>query len=71
MERRLRKQSDGTLLLDAKDAQARGVDPGAFANLVPLPGRDESEEAEGYCPGVEGIKPGVPCPQGAVMSVSF
>ena len=34
MERRLRKQSDGTLLPDAKDAQALGVDPGAFANLV-------------------------------------
>src|SRR2546428_12530161 len=34
MERRLRKQSDGTLLLDAKEAQELGVDPGAFANLV-------------------------------------
>jgi hypothetical protein len=34
MERRLRKQSDGTLVLDAKDAQELGVDPGACANLV-------------------------------------
>ena len=33
METRLRRNPDGTITLDAKDAAELGVDPGAFANL--------------------------------------
>jgi len=34
IERRLRKNPDGTLVLDVRHAEELGVDPGAFANLV-------------------------------------
>jgi hypothetical protein len=33
MEKKLRKNADGTITLDAKDANELGVDPAAFANL--------------------------------------
>ena len=33
MEKRLHRNPDGTITLDAKDAAELGVDPGAFANL--------------------------------------
>jgi hypothetical protein len=33
MEKRLRRNPDGTITLDAKDAAELGVDPGAFTNL--------------------------------------
>lgn len=33
MEKRLKRNADGTLTLDAHSAQELGVDPGAFANL--------------------------------------
>jgi hypothetical protein len=33
MEKRLHRNADGTITLDAKDAAELGVDPGAFANL--------------------------------------
>jgi hypothetical protein len=33
MEKRLRRNTDGTITLDAKDAAELAVDPGAFANL--------------------------------------
>ena len=33
MEKRLRRNPDGTISLDATDAAELGVDPGAFANL--------------------------------------
>ena len=33
MEKRLKRNPDGTLTLDAKSAEELGVDPGAFSNL--------------------------------------
>jgi hypothetical protein len=33
VENRLRRNADGTITLDAKDAAELGIDPGAFANL--------------------------------------
>jgi hypothetical protein len=34
MEKRLGRNRDGTITLNAKDAAELGVDPGAFANLL-------------------------------------